>query len=170
MRRYSLPVFLLNDGGENADAVEIKVYDKNLSVIKSLIFPVKGNTNKVIRLGELDLTTSETASAPLFVVTDVCRDSKSLTRNWYFLNFETVCGCLFNLPKTTVSCSFAKNTAEITNTGNLPAVCITFDAPLVSDRFRPADSCLWLLPGETVTVSCNFTDGVTGLTGWNLRF
>lgn len=166
----SLPVFLLNDGGENADAVEIKVYDKNLSVIKSLIFPVKGNTNKVIRLGELDLTTSETASAPLFVVTDVCRDSKSLTRNWYFLNFETVCGCLFNLPKTTVSCSFAKNTAEITNTGNLPAVCITFDAPLVSDRFRPADSCLWLLPGETVTVSCNFTDGVTGLTGWNLRF
>ena len=86
------------------------------------------------------------------MVTDVCRGNNPPVRNWYFLNFETVCGCLFGLPTTAVSCTFAKNSAEITNTGDLPAVCVTFNAPAVSDRFRPADSCLWIMPGETVTI------------------
>ncbi len=161
------PVYLLNDNREKVDALEVSVFNKDLAPVKKAYFEVNGTTDKVTRLGTLGLSSEQTDSIPLFIVADVYRDGAVVSRNWYFLNFESVSGSLFTLPKTTVSCTFDGNVATITNTGDLPAVCVTFEDAEVSHLFRPEDNCLFLLPGESVTVACNLTEGIKGVTAWN---
>ncbi len=164
----ALPVYLLNDTAEDCDAVEIRIYDKALSVVRTVNTPVSDPTRTVTALPHLKLSASETASAPLFLAVDVLKDGRLCRRSWYFLNFETEVGCLFTLPKTSLRMTKTDRAVTLTNCGDKPAVCVSFDAPSVCDRFRPDDSCLWLDPGESVTVGCNFTDGIDGPTCWNL--
>lgn len=163
----SLPIWLLNDQREEVDCVQVTVYDKQLNAIKSEMFAIGCASDKTRLLGHLMLTVEETSTKPLFIVVDVICDGASAVRNWYFLNFESVCGCLFALPKTELSYRVAENSVIITNCGKRPAVCVTFNAPIVSDRFRPEDSCLWIMPEETVTIHCNMTEGIGGVEAWN---
>ena len=61
----------------------------------------------------------------------------------------------------------ANGTAELKNTGTLPAVGVSVDRPGHLDTFTAEDNYFWLDAGEVKTVRVSDVDSLV-LNGWNL--
>ena len=165
----ALPIYYLNDNGSVASEIVVTVYSGELEVICSERFGVSGNTEKVTKVGTVELKPDQTRTAPLFVVTTVrSHDGKAISRNWYFANYEEENGCLFTLPDCRLELENYDGYVEITNVSEKPAVCVNFDCPAYSDVLRPDDGCMWIDPGETVRVNTNLSEMIKSLSAFNL--
>ena len=168
---FSVPLYLVDDADELAGkewTVEARAYNSAGIMVKSEKIEGQGSIDQVELVGELSLTAKEADTMPLFIITDILVDGKLVHRNDYYMNFEEKQGSLFEMPKTTLSWKVEGNAFTVTNTGKNPAVNVHFDCAEVSDTFRPDDNWFWLEPGESKTITANFTEGVKGFTSWNM--
>lgn len=168
-KALSLPVFLLDDAQTLQNSswkVLVRAFDGQLQPITQQAWEGKSNTDPVHRLGEFALTAQQTATAPLFVVTEVFKAGKQIGRSFYFLNFEAAKDSLFDLPRTTLSLQVQEGKAIVTNTGKLPAVAVAVLRPNHLDTFTSSDNYFWLEPGETETLEVNSTRGLM-VEAWN---
>ena len=167
----SVPVYLLDDADSLKDSpweVSVRAYGSDLKLIKEEKFAGSGSAGKVKRLGAFMLDAAQTKTAPLFMVMDVRKAGKLVQRNYNFTNFEPVIDCLFNLPKSTVTMKVANGTAEVENTGSLPAVGVSIGRPGHLDTFTAEENYFWLDAGEVKTVKVSDADGLV-VDGWNVE-
>jgi len=165
-----LPVFLLDDNLDlknSAWKVNIRVFDQKLNKVGGIEFSGKGNEKTVSRLGELSLSTEQTKTSPLLIVSEVHSNSKMLFRTFYYMNFEKQKGSLFNLPQTTLTMTTTGNKATIKNTGKYPAVAVNLQCPGSADKFTASDNYFWLDVGESTVVEVNMIKGLSS-DAWNL--
>ncbi|MCK9412520.1 MAG: hypothetical protein M0Q53_09485 [Prolixibacteraceae bacterium] len=170
-QNVSLPVFLLDDNldlKESAWKVNIRTFDQKLNKISVKEFSGKGNPKNVDKLGELTLSSEQTKTSPLLIVSEVHADGKLLFRTFYYMNFEKQKGSLFNLPRTSLSLATNGSKATIKNTGKFPAVGVNLQVPGKADKFIASDNYFWLDPGESTKVEINLTKGLVS-DAWNLE-
>lgn len=162
------PIFVLNDRLEDCILVRIRVINSSGKTIREMCVDITGDPQKIMEIAVLSLSPEETATAPMLIVLDADLRSGGHARNWYFFNFENSPGALFSLPRTTVECSIISDHAvTVKNIGSEPAVCVSLCAPGLNNLLRASDGCILLFPGESQTIECNFTDGISGASGWN---
>ncbi len=166
----SLPVYLLDDASELADAswqVLIRAYDGGLQLIKSAGFEGRGSVTSPHALGDFSLSYAQTDTVPLFVVAEVWKDKSLADRTFYFVNYEAIKGSLFNLPQSALSLEVDGSEAVVTNTGSLPAVAVHVSRPGHLDTFEVSDNYFWLDVGESATLEVNSASGLT-VGAWNV--
>ena len=166
----SFPVFLLDDADALKDGgaweVVARAYDSQLAEIKRESYKGVGAISRVAKLGEFTLTKEQARSTPLLFVVEVREHGALADRTFYWMNFETVQGCLFRLPRTELAMQAKKGTLVVTNQGKLPAVAVNVNLPGHADTFLASDNFFWLDPGESRTVEVNNTGGAT-VEAWN---
>jgi beta-mannosidase len=165
----SLPVYLLDDTGRLNGAnwsVVVRAFDSELREIKRIAFNGSGDIGHVQRLGDLHLTPAETASTPLFIVSEILVDNVIEQRTFYWTNYEAEPGCLFTLPTTSLQIESESDNVVVTNAGELPAVGVHLQCPTAPDKLLAGDGYFWLDPGEKHRISVNMTGGVS-TTAWN---
>jgi beta-mannosidase len=170
-KEVSLPVFLLDDNLDlknSAWKVCIRVFDQKLNKISSIEFSGKGTQKTVDKLGELTLSSEQTQTSPLLIVSDVFADNKLVFRTFYYMNFEKQKGSLFNLPRTSLTLTIKGNKATVKNTGKFPAVGVNLQCPGSADKFTVSDNYFWLDAGESTEVEVNITKGLAS-DAWNLE-
>ena len=168
-KAVSLPVFLLDDNDALAKAawrVTVRAFNGQLKLIKRETFTGKGGVGRVRELGRFALTAQETDTAPLLVVAEVAKNGKALDRTFYFVNYEAVKDCLFNLPATKLALRVEGNMAILTNTGDLPAVGAAVLRLGHLDTFTADDNYFWLDAGESKAVRVSHAEGLTA-EAWN---
>ena len=162
-------VFLLDDADALAGSnweVRIAAFDKTLKSIWEASFTGTGSLAAPAAVGELMLKYSETDTCPLLLTTEVWKDGVLADRTFYWFNFESEKGCLFKLPKTTLTISTEGKAVTVRNTGMLPAVGVELSRPGYADQFTVSDNVFWLNAGESKIVSVNCADGIT-VSAWN---
>lgn len=154
----SLPVYILDDAdapGDKEIQLSVRAYNSELKLIRQEVFKAPRPAKKVHKAGEFALSKEEVGTAPLFIVCDIVQDAKLMDRSFYWLNYEIKRGCLFELPKTTLSYTKDQNRVVIKNTGNVPAFMVTVENPGRSDSFTSSDNYFWLEANETKEVTVN---------------
>ncbi len=167
----SLPVYLLDDASELADAswqVLVRAYDGGMQLIKSAGFEGRGTVRSPHALGDFSLSYQQTDTVPLFVVAEVWKDKALADRSFYFVNYEAVKGSLFNLPQSALSLEVDGSEAIVSNTGTLPAVAVHVSRPGHLDTFEVSDNYFWLDAGESATLEVSSGSGLT-VGAWNAR-
>jgi len=170
-QNVSLPVFLLDDNLDLINSVwkvKIRAFDQKLNKIGGIEFSGKGNLKTVEKLGELSLSSEQTKTSPLLIVSEVFADNKLLFKTFYYMNFEKQKGSLFNLPRTSISNVIKKNKIIVKNTGKFPAVGVNLQSPGNADKFTASDNYFWLDPGESTEVEVNITKALVS-EAWNLE-
>ncbi|MEJ5251245.1 MAG: beta-mannosidase [Chthonomonadetes bacterium] len=159
-----LQVYLLDDREEWRDMAQVRVrlFDAHLQEVAPQVLDVRGGTSRVRALGEVSLEVPASNAVPLLVLVDLTRRDELITRNFYWFNFRPQPGCLFNLPRTTLSVSREGSDILVENTGKLPAVGVHFHAPTCSDSLRASEGYFWLQPGERRRIHISFTPNVDG--------
>ena len=151
----SLPVYLLDDANALEDRgweVEVRAYNGELSPITQQKFTRQSSTEGKRQIGNFELSMQQTNTAPLFVICDLIVEGKTVSRSFYFSNFEQQRGCLFQLPRACVQTSYKGNVITIQNTGKIPVVGLWLSAPNQDHLAEYSDNFLWLEPGESVSV------------------
>jgi beta-mannosidase len=170
-QRAFLPVFLLDDNLDLANSdwkVAVRAFDQNLKEIKMMEYTGNGNQQQVNKLGEFSLTQKQLQTFPLLIVSEVFSDNKLLFRTFYYMNYESHKGSLFNLPRTSLSLTVIGNKATVKNTGKLPAVGVNIECPGKADKFTVSDNYFWLDPNESETVEVNIENNLK-INAWNLE-
>lgn len=165
----SLPVYLLDDASELADAtwqVLVRAYDGELQLIKSASFEGSGSVTSPRALGDFSLTYEQTDTVPLFVVAEVWKDKSLTDRSFYFVNYEAIKGSLFKLPRSALRMEVDGSVATVSNMGSLPAVAVHITQPGRLDTFEVSDNYFWLDGGESAILEINSADGLT-VGAWN---
>jgi beta-mannosidase len=163
------PVYLLDDAGALDRAnwrVVVRAYDARLHEVRRLAFDGQGAIASPLQVGSLDLTFQQTDTAPLLVVAEVFRNDALADRTFYFVNYEFDNGCLFRLPRTTLTLDVRAGVATVRNAGTLPAVGVHIDRPGHLDSFTPSDNDFWLDAGESLAVRVSNSDDLT-VAAWN---
>lgn len=170
-KQVCVPVYLCNDPlSTGIDRVEVRVYNEAGSVVKNFVkdlSTVAYTPQKVTLLGEMVWDEQITENVPLFVVSEVWSNEKLLSRNWYFLNYESKQGCLFRCAETQLSVVKTGEMVIIKNVGERPAIAVQFKCEAVSDVFLPDDNWFWLEAGEEKVVFAPNWSGVNSVTAWN---
>ncbi len=154
----TLPVYLADDAGQLQNKtwqIIVKSFNQDLKEIKKQAYSGTEMNGPILKAGFYELSAEQTRTSPLFVVADIYMNQTLQHRNFYFVNFERYQGCLFNLPRTTLSLKIEKQKAIITNTGRIPAVAVNLVCPGYMDRFMASDNFFWLDAGESKTVDIN---------------
>ncbi|MCK9414393.1 MAG: hypothetical protein M0Q53_18980 [Prolixibacteraceae bacterium] len=162
-------IYILDDNNaleKSTWEVRARAFDANLKQIAQKVFKRNKPINKTEYLGNFTLTSQQTQTTPLLIVTEVYKNGDLSDRTFYWMNFLAKPGCLMELPKTNLSLSFEGNVAVIQNTGDVPAVGVHFDCPEISDKFRAEHSYFWLDPKETRRVNVNLNEGIK-IKAWN---
>ena len=169
---FDQPVFLLDDADRlkgRAWLVTVRVYDGALREIKRETYDGRGSIRSPLNLGRFELDTARTDNAPLFFVSEVHVDGQPADRTFYWINYEFDRGCLFRLPRTTLSMTLDKSNGAVvvTNTGTLPAVGVNVGRPGHLDTFTASENYLWLDAGERRTIRVDTLDGLS-VGAWNV--
>jgi beta-mannosidase len=165
----STPIVLLDDADALHDAqwtVVVRAFDSKLNQLKKSNFSGSGSIKQVEPLGSFTLTADETSTTPLFVVTEVRRNSALAERNYYFINFAGAPECLFHLPKTKLSLETGDRQVTVKNEGSVPAIGVEIANPGHLDTFDAGENYFWLAAGEEKLVRVNNAAGVTAK-AWN---
>lgn len=166
------PVVILDDYGELEGKewqVKVSAYNASLQEIKSETYTSKEKIQKKLELGEFTLSETETASSPLFIVSEVLVGGVSSHRTFYWLNFqaeEAQGAILHGLPQTTLDYAVKDGAVTIANTGDVPAVGVHLENQRNSDSMIVEDNFFWLNPGEERTIQVSIMD-IDGVSCWN---
>ena len=165
----SLPVYLLDDLDElknNQWSVEVSAYNAKLEKLKEQSFRGENSIAMASQLGVFELNKTQTKTTPLLLVVKTFKDKQETGRTFYWTQFEARVGCLFALPKTTLTMMVKEKTVVIENQGPVPAVGVNLQCPGFAHEFTAGDNYFWLEPGEAKTVSVNRNDPLV-LSSWN---
>ncbi|MCY4061305.1 MAG: hypothetical protein OXG53_02935, partial [Chloroflexi bacterium] len=164
------PIFLLDDDGALANrpwTARVRAFDSELRQIKSIDISDSGAQGPVKRLGELALDSDQTWSSPLFITADIATEDGLQDRVFYWLNYASIQGSLFNRPPTQLAIRADGEAAvAIRNIGPKPAVGAHFVCPDISHHFSCADSYFWLDAGEERRISVSHLEGIS-VAAWN---
>ena len=168
---FDQPVFLLDDADRlkgHAWEVTVRACDGALREIKRESYKGNGSIKSPHKLGRFVLDTAQTDTAPLLFVSEVRVGGQLADRTFYWINYEFDRGCLFRLPRTTLSMKVEKNNGAVvvTNTGKLPAVGVNVGRPGHLDTFTASQNYLWLDPGERQMIRVDALDGLS-VAAWN---
>ncbi len=164
-----IPVFLCDDTvSGKVNQANFRAYNSKGVLVKTVSLDVKDN-EKVELLGKVILEKEITVSVPLFIVTDAVSENGIISRNWYFLNYETKRGCLFEVPETTLCATKQGSKVKIKNIGNNPAIAVQFGCETVSDTFLPDDNFIWIDCGEEIEIYAPDWKGVDSVFAWNVK-
>ncbi len=167
----SLPIHILDDvkalTGKDW-CVTVTAYDEELAIVKTQDFTGKSISTTSQKVGDFSLTAAETAHTPLILTVDLTVGGQFLNRTYAYLNFETDPGCLFYLPRTSLTYAVDGNTVTVTNTGDKPAVGVQLLAPATSDTFVTEDNHFFLAAGESVTLTVSDGGAIEGVDCLNL--
>ena len=164
------PVYLLDDADALAGrewTVVVRAFGGDLAEVARAEFAGRDAVAAPARLGEFELEYGQTDSVPLLLVSEVRLGDVVADRTFYVANYEHERGCLFTLPRTTVSPELGAGSVTVENTGSVAAIGLTLERPGHLDSLTAADGCFWLDPAERRTLDVNVTEGLA-LTGWNL--
>jgi beta-mannosidase len=162
-QQLDLPLFLLDDNGELNGfdwKVSFRCYNNLLDEQTHTELEGKGNGDKVVNLGVLNLTRNNTGYPILLFVAELHVQGVLQYRSFYFTNTEVRPGSLFNLSRTTCETIIDGNKVTVTNTGKKPAVGVNISSPGNADKFIASENFFWLEPGESKTVNVNITDSL----------
>ncbi len=167
----TVPVYILDDvkalDGQSW-TVKVTAYDEGLDIVKTETYSGTGAKGTVAHVGDFVLTAAETDHTPLTLVFDLAVNGNFYNRTYAYCNFEFDAGCLFYLPRTTLSYTVSGNICTVKNTGTKPAVGVQIEVPATSDKTTLGDNYFWLEPGETVEIPVSDGDAVEGVTCYNL--
>jgi beta-mannosidase len=156
----SLPVHLCDEFEELTDKkweVNVWSYNGDMKKIKEEKFTKFSGPDSSF-LGSFDLEAEQTATEPLFVISDVRIEGKLRSRSVYFSNIESDRGCLFSLPRTSLTIKNGKHSIKIKNIGVVPAYGVWLFAPGYSEKAFYSDNFLWIEPGESAEVKVENVD------------
>lgn len=165
------PVYLLDDGDELAGSrftVLVRAFAGNLEEIKRQEYSGEGSIDAPHRLGDFALDQAQTADTPLLLAAEVHKNGSVADRTFYIANFEARKGCLFALPRTSLTLEAKGRVAKVRNTGRVPAVAVSVERPGHLDTFTVSDAFFWLDPGEEKTLDVSEDDGLT-ISAWNME-
>jgi beta-mannosidase len=165
----SLPVYILDDADELQYTnwrVIVRAYDDRLREIARETFEGSNSIDTPLRLGVFSLDWEQTDTVPLLVVAEVFRAGDLADRSFYWVNYEPVKGCLFQLPSAHLAAQVGEGTVTVQNGGLLPAVAVHIARPGYLDTFFVSDNYFWLDPGEVRTVEVSDIVGLT-VAAWN---
>lgn len=167
-----LQLYLLDDREEwkEASRVRVRLFDARLRESAQKVLNVQASPNRVHSLGEVTFKVPGTDSIPLLVLVELVRAEDVIVRNFYWFNFRQQPGCLFHLPRTTLSVRRDGDNLVVENTGALPAVGVHVHAPACSDSLRVSESYFWLQPGERRRVQITFMPNTEGALPSGRRF
>jgi len=155
-----LPVYLLNDNGEKADNVLLKIYDNNLKEILVKNFPVNDYKDSVSLVGEIKGCEFKKEGAIIITLDALC-NGKKVSSTFYWFNFKDDSGCLFRLPSTTLTYKPLKDDEiEVINMGEFSAVGVVIDKPDYNDTFYADEGLFFLEKGEKKRIKVNSTSGL----------
>ncbi len=166
------PVYLLDDRGDLDKQnwlVNVRAFGADLQFLDQMSIGGIGSPEPVHRLRDFELNAEQTWNCPLFIVAEIALQPGQMIvdRVFYWLNYTSVQGCLFNLPRTQIALEASgADSVLISNIGERPAVGVHFDCPAISDRFSCSDSYFWLEPGERRPISVSQAEGI-GAAAWN---
>ena len=166
----SLPVYLLDDADALSGCgwlVEARAYDGQLQLIERTRFAGQGSVNAPARLGDFTLSYQQTDTTPLFIVVETLKDGELADRSFYFVNYESAKGSLFDRPRASLALETEGNSVTVTNTSQLPAVAVNVSRDGHLDSFEVSDNYFWLEAGESTTVMVNDASGLT-VSAWNV--
>lgn len=171
-----LPWFLLDDFGNLADSnvtATATVYNYNMHPVHTVSHTLIPDST-VVRLPDIELDGQMTDSELLLFKTDLTDSAgKLIARNWYFTNYETRQGILFDFPGH-VRCGDKLKVQQtstgvtVTNHTNHPAVGVTLRAPGHQHEITFSDNYLWLDAGESRHINTNMAVPEITVTAWNL--
>ena len=164
------PVYLLDDADTLAGhewTVLVRAFGSDLAEIARVVFAGRDAIAAPARLGDFELEYGQTDSVPLLLVSEVRVGEVVADRTFYVANYENERGCLFTLPRTTVSHEVGAGRITVENTGAGAAVGLSVERPGHLDSFTAGDGCFWLDPAEKRTLDVNATEGLK-LAGWNI--
>ena len=167
----TLPIYVLDDLDAlkgKSWSVKVTAFGEDLSVVKTQTFEGSGSVNTVGKAGDFTLTAEQTDHTPLTITFELYVNGKYENRTFVYFNYEYEPGCLFYLPRTSLTYSVSGNTVTVKNTGDLPAAGVEI---LTSDTSKlvTSDNFFWLDAGETVTLTVNDGGLVEGVTCFNLK-
>ena len=168
----SFPVYLLDDRGDldgQTWMVKVRAFGRDLQLLEQHGHAGIGSPDTVHRLFDFQLDADQTWNCPLFIVAEIALapGNSIVDRVFYWLNYEAIQGCLFNLPRTRLSLRRDHSgTLAVGNIGDKPAVGVHFVCPEISHEFSCADSFFWLEPGEERLVETSHQAGVS-VAAWN---
>jgi len=149
-----------------ACAVTATLYDGKLARVWTKKYKVKIPTDASVMVDESDLDTSQADDKPLFLHLSLATGAGVVDENWYFFDFVSNQGSLFNRPKTTLDASLRRVKdgfeVKVTNTGSLPAISVELDLGTGCFAYYADRNGLWLAPGESKTIRIARTPTVDG--------
>ncbi len=166
---YAAPVYFFDDNQKTVGktvTVTVTAFDSDLSPVKRERYDATGRTGFSSRLGEFVIGGTLLSSSPIFITAEVKVDDENVFRTFWWLNFRERSGCMRDLNRTVLSCTAGQGKVTVTNTGTLPAVGVSIECPEKDLTFETEDSMLFLVPGETVTLTVNETAGLR-VKAWN---
>lgn len=167
-----LQVYLLDDCEQWKDTAQVRVrlFDARLREVAQKVLSVGESPARVHSLGEVAFRVPDSYTTPLLVLVELVRGNTVVTHNFYWFNFRQKPGCLFDLPRTTLSARRDSDHLVIENTGRLPAVGVHFHAPVCSGSLRVSDGYFWLEPGESRRIQVSFMPNTEGKMPVNKHF
>ncbi len=166
----SFPVFLLDDRGELASTdwkVRARAFGSDLQLLQQQAQAGIAASGPVHRIFDFSLDADQTWNRPLFIVAEISTDGVLRDRVFYWLNYVSIQGCLFDLPRTQLSLGRDDDGyLTVANAGGKPAVGVHFVCPECSDEFSCEDSYFWLDPGEERRILTSHQAGVR-VAAWN---
>ena len=164
----ALPIYVVDDFA--ADGVEYTVKatvcDGRLKVLQEQTFTLRANVHNPELAGTLNISYEESLCPPILIRVELARDGKSVFDTFYFYNYEAEKGCLFNLPRTTLSVTAGEGVAVLKNEGDVPAIGAMVSRPGYADTFTAQENFVWLNPSEEKRITVDSTEG---LTAWALN-
>ncbi len=166
----SFPVYLLDDRGALASTeweVRVRAFGSDLHLLEQQSYTGFGSGEPVRRLGDFGLDADQTWNRPLFIVAEILTAEGLRDRVFYWLNYASIQGCLFDSPRTQLRLRRDDHGhLTISNAGDKPAVGVHFVCPERSDEFSCEDSYFWLDPGEERKILTSHQVGVR-VAAWN---
>ena len=127
-----------------------------------------GALGPVHRLQDFQLDAEQTWNCPLFIVAEIVVPAFGVVdRVFYWLNYTSIQGCLFDRPATELTIEAVDaDSVLVSNIGERPAIGVHFVCPSISHRFSCSDSFFWLEPGEQRPITVSQAEGI-GAAAWN---
>lgn len=170
-QKVKIPYYLLDDNNTvtgQAVKAHLSVWNHKMQCVLDTLIPVIPQC-RVDKIADIVLTENQTLSEILYMKTDLLKgDGTILARNWYFCNYETRRGVMLESRAADVVLKQDGNNIKLTNLSTWPAIGVTIDVPGYSSSLLLSDNCLWLDPGETLSVNSNIARPAV-VSWWNSK-
>ena len=160
---HAMPVYVVDDFPA-ADAryqVDATVCDGALTVLQQVSLNLTGDVTNPGFAGMVSVSYEESLRPPVLIRLCLRKNGAPVFDTFYFFNYEAEKGCLFRLPRTTLSLRAENGCAVVANTGDTFAVGAEVVRVGHADTFTAGENFFWLNPGEEKRIPVGCVDGLS---------